>query len=141
MEVGGGAADEDGKEVAPMTKKRWRDHITQCCKDAGTYKPYFDDVIDTLAEILYKRDRVQAAFRKMGGDVLVEHTNKGGNKNLELHPALKTVNDLNRDALSYWRDLGLTPAALRKLNEQAFKVKEKSSFSLAIVEALSDAGA
>lgn len=124
-----------------MTKKRWRDHITQCCKDAGTYKPYFDDVIDTLAEILYKRDRVQAAFRKMGGDVLVEHTNKGGNKNLELHPALKTVNDLNRDALSYWRDLGLTPAALRKLNEQAFKVKEKSSFSLAIVEALSDAGA
>ena len=124
-----------------MTKKRWRDHITQCCKDAGTYKPYFDDVIDTLAEILYKRDRVQAAFRKMGGDVLVEHTNKGGNKNLELHPALKTVNDLNRDALSYWRDLGLTPAALRKLNEQAFKVKEKSPFSLAIVEALSDAGA
>lgn len=141
MEVGGGAAGEDGKEVAPMTKKRWRDHITQCCKDAGTYKPYFDDVIDTLAEILYKRDRVQAAFRKMGGDVLVEHVNKGGNKNLELHPALKTVNDLNRDALSYWRDLGLTPAALRKLNEQAFKVKEKSPFSLAIVEALSDAGA
>ena len=46
MEVGGGAAGEDGKEVAPMTKKRWRDHITQCCKDAGTYKPYFDDVIE-----------------------------------------------------------------------------------------------
>lgn len=124
-----------------MTKKRWREIITRCCKDAGTYKPYFDQVIDVLADIMYKRDQAQAAFRKMKGEVLVYHTNKAGVQNLELHPALKTVNDLNRDALQYWRDLGLTPSALRKMNEQAFKVKEQSGFSLALAEALNGAGA
>lgn len=124
-----------------MTKKRWKERIRQCCIDAGTYKPYFDDIIDTLVDILYRRDRAQAAFRKSGGDMFVYHTNKAGAQNLELHPALKTVNDLNRDALQYWRDLGLTPSALRKMNEQAFKPKEQSGFSLALAEALNGAGA
>lgn len=124
-----------------MTKKRWRDRIIKCCEDAGTYKPYFDDVVDTLADILHKRDEAQMAFKKMGGDVLVYHVNKAGAQNLELHPALKTVNDLNRDALQYWRDLGLTPSALRKLNEAAFKAKEQSGFSMALLEALNGTGA
>lgn len=121
-----------------MTKKRWRETIIRCCQEAGTYKPYFDNVIDILAEILHNRDIAQATFKKMGGEVVVYHTNRAGIQNIEQHPAMKIVNDLNRDALAYWRDLGLTPAALRKMNEQAFKAKEQSGFSLALVEALRD---
>ena len=124
-----------------MTKKRWKDRIIACCQEAGTYKPYFDDVVDTLADILHKRDEAQATYKRMHGDVVIYHVNKSGAKNLELHPCLKTVNDLNRDALQYWRDLGLTPSALRKLNESAFKAKEQSGFSLALAEALHGAGA
>lgn len=124
-----------------MTKNRWKARIIKCCEDAGTYKPYFDDVVDTLADILAKRDQAQTAYKKMGGEVVVYHTNKSGAQNLELHPALKTVNDLNRDALQYWRDLGLTPSALRRMNESAFKPKETSGFSLALAEALNGAGA
>lgn len=124
-----------------MTKKRWRERIVQCCKDAGTYKPYFDDVVDTLADILTKRDEALTLFKKMGSDTLVYFTNKAGAQNLDLHPALKTANALNRDALQYWKELGLTPSALRKIDESAFKTKKQSGFSMALMGALKDAGA
>ena len=124
-----------------MTKKRWKERIVECCKEAGTFKPYFDDVIETLADILQKRDEAQSLYKKSGNDMLVYYTNKSGAQNLDLHPVLKTVNALNRDALDYWRELGLTPSALRKIDDTAFKGKKKSGFSLALVEALNDAGA
>lgn len=124
-----------------MTKKKWKGRIIQCCDDAGTYKPYFEDVIDTLADILQRRDEAQNLFKKSHDDMLVSYTNKSGASNLELHPALKTVNALNRDALQYWKELGLTPATLKKMNESAFKEQSQSGFSLALVEALSNAGA
>ena len=41
--------------------------------------------------------------------------------------------DLDTQALAYWRDLGLTPAGLKKINEAAMKEKKRS----ALVEALS----
>ena len=33
------------------------------------------------------------------------------------------MNDLNRDALAYWRDLGLTPAGYKKLNADVVQDK------------------
>lgn len=111
-----------------MTKAGWFKKIKAACTEAGTYKPYFDSVIETLASILERRDEANEVFKKTGGNVLVMHTNKSGAKNAEQNPALRLVNDLNRDALSYWRDLGLTPAGLRKLNADV--VKESSSGNL-----------
>ena len=32
---------------------------------------------------------------------------------------------MNRDALAYWRDLGLTPAGLKKINEEAMAADKK----------------
>lgn len=98
-----------------MEKKKWKTKIKAACKQAGTYQPFFDSIIDTLAGMLERRDDAEEMFLKSGGHVLVKHTNKGGATNLEQNPALRLVNDLNRDALAYWRDLGLTPAGLKKL--------------------------
>jgi hypothetical protein len=42
------------------------------------------------------------------------------------------INDLNRDALAYWRDLGLTPAGLKRVNEQALKAAKRSALSEAL---------
>ena len=53
--------------------------------------------------------------------VIVVHTNKSGAANLEQNPALRAINDMNRDALAYWRDLGLTPAGLKRINEDNLK--------------------
>lgn len=109
-----------------MTKLQWRNVIKKAAKSAGTYQPYFDSVIETLAGILKERDDAQAAFDKSGGAVLVPHVTKTGGVNIEQNPALRLVNDLNRDALAYWRDLGLTPAGLKKINENALTIKRSA---------------
>lgn len=119
-----------------MTKKQWKAKIKKATEEAGTYRPFFDSVIDTLADILEARDNAKKHFEDSGADSVVEHTNKGGNTNLAQHPALRLVNDLNRDALAYWRELGLTPAGLKKINEDAMKKVEKD----ALAEALKSLG-
>ena len=119
-----------------MKKKTWKSRIKTACTQAGTYRPFFDNVIDELAGILERRDTALDEFKKTGGHAIVKHTNKNGSTNLEQNPALRLVNDLNRDALGYWRDLGLTPAGLKRLNENLLKPEEKKSFA----DALSDLG-
>ena len=52
-----------------------------------------------------------------GKIAIVEHTNKNGSTNRVKNPLLALYNELNRDALSYWKELGLTPAGLRKIKD------------------------
>lgn len=111
-----------------MKKASWKKKITAACQEVGTYRPAFDAVIDTLSEILERRDGANEIFEKTGGNVIVTHTNKGGAKNIAQHPALRLAADLNRDALAYWRDLGLTPSGLRKLSSEV--VQDKGSDGL-----------
>ena len=111
-----------------MTAAEWRKNIISSCEAAGTYRPFFDTVIDTLAGILERRDEALRQFEVSGGHVIVAHTNKGGATNLEQNPALRLINDLNRDALAYWRDLGLTPAGYKRLNLEASQTKSNDGF-------------
>ena len=64
--------------------------------------------------------------------MLVNHTNKAGATNVEQNPCLRLINDLNRDALAYWRDLGLTPAGLKRIDEAAMKQRKKSALAEAL---------
>ena len=121
-----------------MKKDEWKSKIEEATQSAGTYRPFFDAVIETLAGILERRDMAIETFEKTGGNVIVKHTNKGGSTNLEQNPALRLVNDLERDALAYWRELGLTPAGLKKLNDVALKPEQKES---ALEKALEKFGA
>ena len=116
-----------------MDKVGWINIIKNNCQMAGTYRPWFDCVIDTLAGILERRDEAEDLFILNGSQVVVEHTNKGGATNLEQNPLLRLINDLNRDALAYWRDLGLTPAGLKRVNEQALKQIKRSALGEALV--------
>ena len=120
-----------------MKKRSWKAKITQACKDAGTYRPHFDSIIDTLASIMEMRDDAMDKFEKTGGNTVVGHTNKGGATNLVKHPALVVIDDLNKTALAYWRDLGLTPAGLKRINEGAMKA---NSGKPSLAETLKDIG-
>lgn len=104
-----------------MKKPTWKKRIKEACRDAGTYRPYFDSIIDTLAGIMEARDDAQQKFIDSGKQTVVVHTNRGGGQNIVKNPALVVVDDLNQTALAYWRDLGLTPAGLKRLNEDALK--------------------
>lgn len=112
-----------------MKKRTWKVRIRAATKGAGTYREFFDPVIDTLAGILEKRDLAEEEYQKAGGKALIRHTNKAGATNVELNPSLRLVNDLNRDALAYWRDLGLTPAGLRKIDEAAMRPQKRSGLA------------
>lgn len=87
------------------------------------YKSSFDPVIDTLAEILEKRDCAIEEYHDSGTRMVVVYNNGSSATN----PWIKTWNDLNTQALKYWHDLGLTPAGLKKLDESAMKQKKVSS--------------
>lgn len=121
-----------------MTKTGWKKRIKAACLAAGTYQKCFDNVIETLSEILEKRDAAEEEYVKGGSKPLVKHTNKSGATNVVQSPALRLINDLNRDALAYWRDLGLTPAGLKRVNEKATK---ESHNQKSVAELLEELGA
>ena len=115
-----------------MKREEWIERITDSCRQAGTYRACFDDVISTLADILACRDKAQQLFLDSGEKVLLKHTNKAGATNVEQNPCLRMINDLNRDALAYWRDLGLTPAGLKRIDEHALSQRKKSALAEAL---------
>lgn len=112
-----------------MTAKRWKTKIKKACIEAGTYRPCFDAVIATLADILEKRDDAQELFIESGGNTIVMQTNKGGNDYIAKNPALVIVDDLNKTALSYWRDLGLTPKGLKAIDDKAMKPQKTDALT------------
>ena len=113
-----------------MKKSDWRREIIKKCETIGTYKSEFLPVINTLADILEERDSVRRKYRKEGSHPIVEKRSDRGAVNNVKNPLLATWEDLNRDALTYFRDLGLTPAGLKKLNSEAVKDGKNSSLNL-----------
>lgn len=109
-----------------MKKEQWKKRIIKATKDAGTYKPFFDDVINTLASIMEIRDITEQEYINSGAEPVIKYTNKGGSENVVKNPILVLIGDLNKDALAYWRDLGLTPAGYKKINEKTAGVTIKT---------------
>ena len=117
-----------------MTKRTWETRIKKACQAAGTYRTFFDNVIETLAEILAQRDEVATLYKKEGKVPVVKHTNKSGATNYAPNPLLSQINKLNESALSYWRDLGLTPAGLKKIDEKSMKKNKPDAMAEALRE-------
>lgn len=111
-----------------MKKEVWKDLIVNACIEAKTYKEYFNQPIDTLAQILETRDIVHDKWVEEGCEPVVIHTNKAGMPNSTKNPLLTLENDLNGQALTFWRDLGLTPQGLKKLNVDIVKDENTVSF-------------
>ena len=112
-----------------MNALQWERKIKEACKALGTYEKSFDSVISTLADIMEKRD---SALDSYDGNPIVQHTNSHGETNSVKNPALMLWLDCDKVALAYWRELGLTPSAYRKM-AGAKPAEEKGS---ALVEAL-----
>lgn len=107
-----------------MKREEWKKRIEAACKEAGTYEVHFDDVIETLAGILETRDEAEKQFKKMKSQPVVSHTNKGGNTNLVKNPALVVINEMNAQALTFWKELGLTAKAYQAMQKNGFQKKE-----------------
>lgn len=119
-----------------MKAATWRNRIRESCSAVGTLRDAFVPAINALAEILEQRDNVYQDYLASGAEPVIWKLSDRGSEQLVPNPRLKLWTDLNNQALAYWRDLGLTPAGLKKIDEQAMKPKKKS----ALAEALRDLG-
>lgn len=102
-----------------MNKKDWKKKIEKACKDANTYKDYFDSVIDTLAQILETRDQVHQQYIDGGSQpTIIVTTDRSNKENIHKNPLISMEVELNGQALKYWAELGLTASSFKKLNVQ-----------------------
>ena len=115
-----------------MTAKQWKNKIAASIKVIKVDPKQYQAVIETLANILEQRDACLARYVDEGAEPIIEYTNKGGATNTVKNPLLILWTDLNTQALAYWRELGLTPSAYKKMTGGT-KAEEKGS---ALVEAL-----
>lgn len=121
-----------------MEKAEWIRKIKAACRKAGTYQPQFRYVIETLAQIMEDRDKVHEQYVEDGCRPTVIHTNKAKEANVVKNPMLVMEMDLNAQALAYWKELGLTPAGLKRLNAQVIEKKNENGLEK-LLEGLSDA--
>ena len=98
-----------------MTVRGWKAKIRRACREAGTYQPYFEAVIASLAETLAQLDEVRAQYEEEGSEPVVEQTNRAGHTSTVKNPLLVLIMDLRSAALGYYKELGLTPGGRTKL--------------------------
>ena len=112
-----------------MNRAEWKTLIEQQIKFDPDYIPSFQTTIIILSEILEERDRVHDEYEKTGANPTIMFESDRGAKNPKPNPLLKQWNELNTTALAYLRDLGITPAGLRKLQGQLPKNEPKRSLA------------
>ena len=117
-----------------MKAKEWKAQIKDACETAGTYQPFFDAVIETLAGIMEMRDNAQEKFEQSGGNTIVKHTNKGGATNIVKNPALVVLMECNAQALAYWKELGLTSRSYKAMTGSLNVQIESKTFEAALAE-------
>ena len=118
-----------------MTKARWKTKILEQMAALNLENDAYGPAVETLAAILEQRDKTAADFKKSGGLSVIEYTNKGGSTNMAKNPLLVLWDDLNKSALAYWRELGLTPSSYRKMTGDNYQ-KEKPAGLAAALAAL-----
>ena len=116
--------------MAAMTKAKYKNLIQKQLSALGIEGKNYDSVIDSLALILVQRDETRKEFEENGGKSVIEYTNKGGSTNMTKNPILVIWDELNKTALAYWRELGMTPSAYKKLTGAGAK-KETAKKGLA----------
>ena len=133
----GGGCDTLGVK----TERQYKNEIVKRMQAIGTYREEFLPTIDRLAMLYCQRDKLELQYSESGGNPVIMHTNKAGATNPTKNPFLTARDEVYSQLLSHERELGLTPSALKKMNEQALRSPNKASgFAAALTQALDGAG-
>lgn len=119
-----------------MNKSGWKRKIKQLMNKASTWQPFYDATVDTLADILEKRDLSLEQYEAEGSQILIEKSTAKGDIVMVRNPLLDTWIKLNDQAKSLFNDLGLTPAGLKRINDAASKTEGHSELEKALEAAL-----
>ena len=110
--------------MSAMSKTKWKNLIKKQLTALGLQNNAYESSVESLAAILEQRDKTYDEFQQSGGKSVIEYTNKGGSTNMTKNPLLVLWDDLNKTALAYWRELGLTPSSYKKLTGTGAKQEE-----------------
>ena len=99
----------------PLEKKKRM--IVDRMQKLGVYRVQYMAAINRTAEMYVELDRLLAQYEAEGHKAIVEHTNKAGATNLVKSPVRCAIEDTYRELLAHERELGLTPAAMKKLGD------------------------
>ena len=117
-----------------MDKQNWKKKIKKACVDAGTYQKFFEGHIDMQADIMVQLEKATETIED--APPVIEQTNKGGFTNTVRNPAFTVWADINRLAMAGWKELGLTPAGLKKINEETFEKTKETKKGNSLIELL-----
>lgn len=120
-----------------MKKAQWKKRIVTDMTAIGTYRDSYDPVVDTLADILERRDSALKRWKDEGCLLTYERTTDRGAKNLTKNPLLAILEDCEKSALTYWSQLGLTPSGLKK----SFAEEQEKAKASLLATALKELGA
>ena len=109
-----------------MKKRAWKTRLKNACEQVGTYKPEFDITISLAASYAEQIDALEPEIAEEGP--VIEQTNKSGFTNIIKNPKVTVYDDLRKSFIACLRELGLTPAGLKKINEEVFmKIKDEKN--------------
>ena len=108
--------------------------IRAACQGLGTYREEFDPAIWALAKVEEERDSSWEEFEAEGGIRIVTTVNKAGAEYRQQNPSYTVWLNLVAESRSQRRELGLTPAGLKKLREDAMKAPKKSALAEALAK-------
>lgn len=115
-----------------MRKGSWKSKINKMLKEKGIDFNEYVPVVETLAGILEERDKTYSDYIDSGECSVIEYTNKAGATNITKNPRIVMWNDLNSSALTYWRELGLTPSSFKKMTGDSVAQPKKSALGEAL---------
>ena len=126
-----------GGETLDAYKKaemRYKKQIINKMKQVGTYNASFMYTINTLAKVLADYEETINLYERTGRQKIVKHTNKSGATNIIKNPLYLAIEKMRDDILAYSRELGLTPAGLRRIKNKVSDNKPKSTLAKVLSE-------
>lgn len=117
-----------------MKKTAWKRKIVAAMKQTGTYREAYMPVADTLADILERRDMALQRWTDEGCLLTVQKTSDRGAVNSAKNPLLTILQECEKDALTYWSQLGLTPSGLKKSFSEDQEKAKASMLATALKE-------
>jgi len=107
-------------------EKRYKNQIIYKMKQVGTYSASFMYTINTLAKVLADYEETINLYERTGRQKIVKHTNKSGATNIIKNPLYQAIEKQRDDIVAYSRELGLTPAGLKRIKDKGNTSKKES---------------
>lgn len=129
-----GDQEKAGKKSRRKTESwmRYKKRTIERMKAVGTYRAQFGAAIERVADLYVQLDELEKMWSQDGRELVVEHTNKAGATNLAKHPLLDIRDGVFTQLLALERELGLTPSALKKINDGGVQPEKKSTLADAL---------